>query len=310
MGIWVTDRHAARSEASLPQEQINRQDYWWRARCFAALGMTVPSIVQELISTTTPPAVRYQRRENLPDVFRLSAFVSKTFSMRFIRLACAGLLALAAPACNSNSASNPEKAPAAASATAAAQPGSATGKKRLLFFGNSLTAGYGVEPDEAFPALIGNKIDSLKLGYEVINAGLSGETTAGGRSRVGWILRQPVDVFVLELGGNDGLRGLPLAATRENLQGIIDTVRRRSPQARIVLAGMQIPPNMGQAYANDFKAIYQEIATKNKLVLIPFLLEGVGGDRTLNQADGIHPTPAGHRIVARTVWAVLQPVLQ
>ncbi|MBF9144117.1 arylesterase [Hymenobacter properus] len=232
--------------------------------------------------------------------------------MRLVRLSLASLLALAFTACNSNSASETAKAPTATSAAPApgAKPSAATGKKRLLFFGNSLTAGYGVEPDEAFPALIGDKIDSLKLNYEVINAGLSGETTAGGRSRVGWILRQPVDVFVLELGGNDGLRGLPLTATRENLQGIIDTVRRRSPGAQIVLAGMQIPPNMGQTYANDFKAIYQEIAAKNKLVLIPFLLEGVGGDRNLNQADGIHPTPAGHRIVARTVWSVLQPVLQ
>ena len=178
--------------------------------------------------------------------------------MRFARLSLVGLFALALTACNSNSSpSETAKAPAAtATAPAAGQPAATTGKKRLLFFGNSLTAGYGVEPDEAFPALIGDKIDSLKLNYEVINAGLSGETTAGGRSRVGWILRQPVDVFVLELGGNDGLRGLPLTATRENLQGIIDTVRRRSPNAQIVLAGMQIPPNMGQAYATDFKAIY------------------------------------------------------
>ncbi|GAB3585826.1 arylesterase [Hymenobacter daeguensis] len=231
--------------------------------------------------------------------------------MRFVPFALAGLLALALPACNSNSSTETAKAPAAAATpTATAKPGTATGKKRLLFFGNSLTAGYGVEPDQAFPALIGDKIDSLKLGYEVINAGLSGETTAGGRSRVGWILRQPVDVFVLELGGNDGLRGLPLTATRENLQGIIDTVRRRSPGAQIVLAGMQIPPNMGQAYASEFKAIYQDIATKNHLVLIPFLLEGVGGHPDLNQADGIHPTPTGHRMVARTVWGVLQPLLQ
>ena len=219
----------------------------------------------------------------------------------------AALLALSLTACNSSPAA--EQVPGAATAAVpAATP--ATAAKRLLFFGNSLTAGYGVEPEQAFPALIGDKIDSLKLGYEVVNAGLSGETTAGGRSRVGWILRRPVDVFVLELGGNDGLRGLPLSATRANLQGIIDTVRRRSPGAQIVLAGMQIPPNLGQAYATDFKALYQEIATKNKLVLIPFLLEGVGGDRALNQPDGIHPTPTGHRIVARTVWAVLQPLLK
>ena len=227
--------------------------------------------------------------------------------MKFRHFPLAALLALSLTACNSSPAA--EQVPGAATAAVpAATPAPAA--KRLLFFGNSLTAGYGVEPEQAFPALIGDKIDSLKLGYEVVNAGLSGETTAGGRSRVGWILRRPVDVFVLELGGNDGLRGLPLSATRANLQGIIDTVRRRSPGAQIVLAGMQIPPNLGQAYATDFKALYQEIATKNKLVLIPFLLEGVGGDRALNQPDGIHPTPTGHRIVARTVWAVLQPLLK
>ena len=227
--------------------------------------------------------------------------------MKLLHLPVAALLGLALAACNSG----PGTGQPAASAPPAARVRAAApvATKRLLFFGNSLTAGYGVEPEEAFPALVGHQIDSLKLGYEVINAGLSGETTAGGRSRVGWILRRPVDVFVLELGGNDGLRGLPLAATRQNLQGIIDTVRRRSPGAQIVLAGMQIPPNLGPAYAADFKALYREIATKNKLVLIPFLLEGVGGDRALNQPDGIHPTPTGHRIVARTVWGVLQPLL-
>ena len=167
-----------------------------------------------------------------------------------------------------------------------------------------------MEPEQAFAGLIGHYVDSLHLNYEVINAGLSGETTAGGRSRVGWLLRQPVDVFVLELGANDGLRGIPLASTRRNLQGIVDTVRRRSPGAQIVLAGMQIPPNMGQAYSADFRAVFQEIAANNHLVLIPFLLEGVGGHPDLNQADGIHPTPAGHRIVARTVWAVLRPLLK
>ncbi|MFD1469863.1 arylesterase [Hymenobacter caeli] len=219
----------------------------------------------------------------------------------------AALLALGLGACNSNP-NAPEKTPAAASGAPVALPVPDT-KKRVLFFGNSITAGLGVEPEEAFPALIGQKIDSAKLNYEAINAGLSGETTAGGRSRVGWVLRQPVAVFVLELGGNDGLRGLPLTDTRQNLQGIIDTVRRRSPGAQIVLAGMQIPPNLGQAYAADFKKLYQEISDKNHVTLIPFLLVGVGGDPKLNQKDGIHPTPAGHRIVARTVWGVLQPLL-
>ena len=214
------------------------------------------------------------------------------------------LLVLGLGACNSTP-------PAAEKTTtaAAAAPAPDT-KKRILFFGNSITAGYGVEPEQAFPALIGQKLDSAKLNYEAINAGLSGETTAGGRSRVGWVLRQPVAVFVLELGGNDGLRGLPLTATRQNLQGIIDTVRRRSPGAQIVLAGMQIPPNLGQSYAADFKKLYQEISDRNHLVLIPFLLAGVGGDAKLNQRDGIHPTPAGHRIVARTVWGTLQPLLK
>ena len=205
--------------------------------------------------------------------------------------------------------SSPETATAPPPAARPAAPAATTAKPRLLFFGNSLTAGYGVEPEEAFPALIGQKIDSAGLKYEVINAGLSGETTAGGRSRVGWVLRQPVAVFVLELGGNDGLRGLPLTATRANLQAIIDTVRQRSPQAKIVLAGMQIPPNLGQSYARDFQKIYPELAAKNHLPLIPFLLVGVGGDVKLNQRDGIHPTPAGHRLVARTVWATVRPLL-
>ena len=225
--------------------------------------------------------------------------------MRFISCSLASLLALTLAACNAGPAA--EKPAAGSPAAAATSP--AAGKKRLLFFGNSLTAGLGVEPEQAFAGLIGQKIDSLGLPYEVINAGLSGETSAGGRSRVGWLLRQPVDVFVLELGANDGLRGLPLAATRENLQGIIDTVRRRSPGAQIVLAGMQIPPNMGQSYSAEFRSVFQQLAVKNHLALIPFLLEGVGGHPDLNQADGIHPTPAGHRIVARTVWNTLEPLL-
>ncbi len=187
---------------------------------------------------------------------------------------------------------------------------SATSKKQtILFYGNSLTAGYGVEPSQAFPALVGQKIDSAGLNYQVVNAGLSGETTAGGRSRISWVLRQPVAVFVLELGGNDGLRGLPLTATRQNLQAIMDTVRRKSPEATIVLAGMQIPPNLGTSYTKEFRELFKELADKNKVVLIPFLLEGVGGIPKLNQPDGIHPTPAGHKIVAKTVWQVIKPVL-
>jgi acyl-CoA thioesterase-1 len=218
------------------------------------------------------------------------------------------LLALLAAGCQSDT--KPTTNTPGAPATTAAEAPAPKGQQAILFFGDSITAGLGVEPDEAYPALIEQRVDSLHLPYNVVNAGLSGETTAGGRSRINWVLsRQPVGVFVLELGGNDGLRGLPLADTRKNLQAIIDTVRQKAPQAKIVLAGMQIPPNMGPAYAADFKKLYAETAAKNKLTLIPFLLENVGGIAKLNQRDGIHPTPEGHKLVARTVWRTLQPIL-
>jgi acyl-CoA thioesterase-1 len=181
--------------------------------------------------------------------------------------------------------------------------------KTIVFYGNSLTAGYGVDPSEAFPALVQNVIDSLNLGYKVVNAGLSGETTAGGRSRIDWILRQPVNVFVLELGGNDGLRGIPITETAKNLQAIIDKVKAKYPDAKIILAGMQVPPNMGRKYATEFRDVFQQLAQKNNTTLIPFLLEGVGGIQDLNQSDGIHPNPDGHKIVAENVWKVIQPVL-
>lgn len=187
-------------------------------------------------------------------------------------------------------------------------PVAAAKVKSILFFGNSLTAGYGVEPSEAFPALIQNTIDSLQLGYKVINAGVSGETSSGGNSRVSWILRQPVDVFVLELGGNDGLRGIPLTETRKNLQAIIDQVKAKYPDAKLVLAGMQIPPNMGRQYATDFRQIFPDLAAKNNMAIIPFLLQGVGGEVKLNQQDGIHPTAEGHKIVAANVWNVLKDI--
>lgn len=220
------------------------------------------------------------------------------------------LLALLAAGCHSDSATATQTAAPAAATAPTEAPAPKGQAAAILFFGDSITAGLGVEPDEAYPALVGQRVDSLHLPYTVVNAGLSGETSAGGRSRIGWVLsRQPVGVFVLELGGNDGLRGLPLADTRKNLQAIIDTVRQKAPQAKIVLAGMQIPPNMGPAYAADFKKLYGELAAKNKLTLIPFLLENVGGIAKLNQRDGIHPTPAGHKLVARTVWRTLQPIL-
>ncbi len=184
-----------------------------------------------------------------------------------------------------------------------------TKKKSIVFFGNSLTAGYGLSPSEAFPALIQNKIDSLQLPYKVINAGVSGETSSGGNSRIDWIVRQPLDIFILELGANDGLRGIPIAETKKNLQSIIDKVKAKNPEAKLVLAGMQVPPNMGQQYGTDFRNIYSDLANKNKMTLIPFLLEGVGGELKLNQQDGIHPTAEGHQIVAENVWRELKNVL-
>lgn len=181
--------------------------------------------------------------------------------------------------------------------------------KNIVFFGNSLTAGYGVDPSEAFPARIQEKIDSLQLPYKVINGGLSGETTAGGKERIDWLLQQKVDVFVLELGGNDGLRGIPVTETAKNLQVILNRVKAKYPAAKLILAGMQVPPNMGSKYAGEFRAVYKQLADKNNIPLVPFLLEGVGGIPDLNQPDGIHPTPKGHRIVAENVWEVLKGVL-
>ncbi len=181
--------------------------------------------------------------------------------------------------------------------------------KAIVFFGNSLTAGYGLDPSEAFPALIQQKIDSLDLPYKVVNASVSGETSSGGNARVDWILKQPVDVFILELGANDGLRGIPVTETRKNLQSIIDKVKAKYPQAKVVLAGMQVPPNMGQTYASQFRNLFSELATQNKMALIPFILEGVGGVRELNLADGIHPTAEGHKIVANTIFEVLKKEL-
>jgi acyl-CoA thioesterase I len=182
-------------------------------------------------------------------------------------------------------------------------------RKNIVFFGNSITAGYGVDPSDAFPALIQAKLDSLKLPYQVINAGLSGETSAGGNTRIDWVLRQPLSVFILELGGNDGLRGIPLSETSGNLQVIIDKVKEKYPAAKIILAGMQIPPNMGEKYASGFRNLFLQLAARNKIFLIPFLLEGVGGVPLLNQPDGIHPNVRGHKIVAENVWKVLRPML-
>lgn len=184
-----------------------------------------------------------------------------------------------------------------------------TSVRTILFYGDSLTAGYGLSPEEAFPALIDQKLKKQGKNWKVINGGLSGETSAGGLARIDWMLRQPVDIFILELGGNDGLRGLPLEQTKSNLQGIIDKVKAKNPNVKIIVAGMMVPPNMGPEYSEQFKSVYPDLAKKNKATLIPFLLEGVGGIEKLNLADGIHPNPEGHKMVAETIWRVLTPML-
>jgi len=196
--------------------------------------------------------------------------------------------------------------------TARAIDNPATNETRptIVVLGDSLAAGYGLELSEAFPALLQKKVDEVGLKFSVINAGISGDTSAGGLRRMDWLLKRRVDVLVLELGGNDGLRGLPVAATATNLQAIIDRTRQKYPLAQIVIAGMQMPPNMGADYNEAFAKIFPALATANHAALIPFLLEGVGGHPDLNLPDLIHPTAEGHRIVAENVWKVLRPVLE
>ena len=182
-------------------------------------------------------------------------------------------------------------------------------EKIILFFGNSITAGYQLDMDQAFPALIQEKIDSSDLNYKTINAGLSGETSAGGKSRIEWVLKTTPDIFFLELGANDGLRGLPLDETYSNLQDIIDAVKKVNPEVKIIIAGMMVPPNLGDDYTIEFQQIFSRLSEKNNAIYIPFLLEGVAGNPELNLRDGIHPTPDGHEIVAETVWKYLEPLL-
>ena len=182
-------------------------------------------------------------------------------------------------------------------------------KKNIMFFGDSLTAGYGLDEEESYPSLIQNRIDSLGLSYQVINAGLSGETTTGGLGRIDWVLQQPIDVFVLALGSNDMLRGLDLSLSKDNLRKILDKVREHSPSAKIILAGMLSPPNMGEDYSRGFNGMFGEIAKDYNASLIPFLLEGVAGDPSLNLADGKHPNAIGQTIVVENVWQILKEVL-
>lgn len=182
-------------------------------------------------------------------------------------------------------------------------------KKSILFFGDSISAGYGIQPQQAFPAVIQDKIDSLGLNYEVINGGLSGETSAGGLRRINWVLQRNIDIMILELGGNDGLRGIDLSSTKDNLQQIIDRAKAKNPEIEIIIAGMQVPPNLGTDYTKEFQDLYPELAEKNNLTLIPLILDEVGGRDEFMQPDQIHPNVKGHKVVAETVWETLKPFL-
>ncbi len=199
----------------------------------------------------------------------------------------------------------------AAQETAAAQSTPSPADKRVvLFLGTSLTAGYGLaDPDLAYPGLIEKRIEEAGLPYTVVNAGVSGETSAGALRRLDWLLKQKLDVLVLETGANDALRGQPPEATRSNIDAILRRAEAQSPPPRLVILGMKAPPNMGSTYLRGFDPIYPELARKHGAVLVPFLLEGVAGIPALNQADGIHPTPEGQRKMAELVWRALEPLL-
>ena len=183
-------------------------------------------------------------------------------------------------------------------------------QQTIVVLGDSLAAGYGLDLSESFPALLQKKIDAAGLKFSVVNAGVSGDTSAGGLRRIDWLLKRRVDVLVLELGGNDGLRGIPVGVTKTNLQAIIDRTKQKYPQARIVVAGMQMPPNMGADYSAAFEKIFPDLAQANNAGLVPFLLENVGGKPGLNLPDMIHPTADGHKVVAENVWKALKPVLE
>ena len=180
----------------------------------------------------------------------------------------------------------------------------------ILFFGNSITAGYGIDPEDAFSSLIQERLDSLGYDYRVVNAGLSGETTASGFSRVSWVLKTIPEVFVLELGANDGLRGIDVKETKKNLELIIRKVKEINPEVNILLAGMEVPPSIGEDYAGPFRKIFPEISESENISLIPFILDKVAGEPELNLPDGIHPTKEGHQIVTETVWSYLKPLLK
>ncbi len=218
----------------------------------------------------------------------------------------AALLSLVVAACGGR-----DQAGALSRADTAAVPRAAPARPRIVFLGTSLTAGYGLpDQSDAYPALIQRRVDAAGLGYEVVNAGVSGATSADSRRSIDWIMSRPVAVLVIETGANDGLRGLDVAAMRGNIQAIIDRARAQAPPPRIVIVGIEAPPNYGIEYTRRFRVVFPELAAANGAVLIPFLLAHVAGIDSLNQPDGMHPTAVGQRILADNVWRVLQPLLR
>jgi acyl-CoA thioesterase-1 len=225
-------------------------------------------------------------------------------------------LAVAIPGCGNTSSSadraqaSTERSPDGAVPRTPADRAPRTTDRKILFVGTSLTAGFGLDPDSAYPQLIDQKLDSLGLPYDAVNAGVSGETSSGLLRRIDWLLREPFDVIVVETGANDGLRGTPVATVRANVQQIIDRVKAARPDAAIALVQMEALPNFGEQYTSEFRALFPDLARRNGIVLLPFLLDGVAGHRDLNQADGIHPNMAGERRVADNIWRGLRPLLE
>ena len=219
--------------------------------------------------------------------------------------------------CSGGSNGNSDQPRAGASTNATSQavaPADSTariaGRRTILFVGTSITAGLGLEPDSAYPHMIDRKLDSLRLPYDAVNAGVSGETSAGLLRRIDWLLREPFDVVVVETGANDGLRGAPVATVRANIQQIVDRIKSARPDAAILLVQMEALPNFGERYTSEFRAMFPEVARRSGVTLLPFLLDGVAGHRELNQADGIHPNMDGERIVAENIWRALRPILE
>ena len=208
--------------------------------------------------------------------------------------------------------SGADSAKAKANATLAAEtkPAKFAPGATVLFAGTSLTAGYGLDPDSAYPQQVQRLMTADGMPFQVVNAGVSGETSSGLLRRLSWLMREPFDVIVIETGANDGLRAIPVATMEQNIQRIIDGVRAARPSAQIVLVQMEAPPNLGRAYTTAFREAFPRLAKKNNVALLPFLLDGVAGVRRLNQNDGMHPNEDGERIVALNVWKALKPLLQ